>query len=303
MYSLRKRVWASFLVVGMLLALIILLGLRQYVLSGQYAALIEQSERAIFQFATLRESVTDSLVDANWKRLEPVIPEIEKLHSDLTRLHENGLIPTEFKLAMVDKVDLAGIIITIRRLMDGGENAEQAKSLQEQMRFIADRLLRYDRIIVSQARGRILRFQMVIIGTMGLIISLASFSLNRLYRNNVVPLLSISHQLQSAGQLSEEIQCGPDTSREVADLVEEIRKLAANAGQADKYAVSGESSLQHAILADMINETTNQLNGIINYAQIIADDADRDLSDRQREMLHKIIDSGQNIAKTWQKIH
>lgn len=287
----------------MLLALIILLGLRQYVLSGQYAALIEQSERAIFQFATLRESVTDSLVDANWKRLEPVIPEIEKLHSDLTRLHENGLIPTEFKLAMVDKVDLAGIIITIRRLMDGGENAEQAKSLQEQMRFIADRLLRYDRIIVSQARGRILRFQMVIIGTMGLIISLASFSLNRLYRNNVVPLLSISHQLQSAGQLSEEIQCGPDTSREVADLVEEIRKLAANAGQADKYAVSGESSLQHAILADMINETTNQLNGIINYAQIIADDADRDLSDRQREMLHKIIDSGQNIAKTWQKIH
>lgn len=303
MYSLRKLVWAAYVVVGTLLALIILLGVRQYVLSGQYNRIIEQSERAIFHFATIRESVTESLIDKSWKRLEGAIPEIEKLNSELVRLQENTLIPTEFKLAMVDKVDLAGIIISVRRLLNGEGGVQQSKVLQEQMRAIADHLLQYDRIIASQARGRLLNFQMVIIGAMGLIISLASISLNKLYRNTVVPLLRISNQLQTAGQLPQEMDYGLDISREVSDLIEEIRLLSARSQEMGEPPETSRSGLQHALFAEKVNETTNQLNGIINYAQILADDDSRSLSEQERELLQKIIDSGVSIANTWQKIH
>lgn len=303
MYSLRKLVWAAYVVVGGLLTLIILLGVRQYVLSGHYNRIIEQSERAIFHFATIREAVTESLIDKSWQRLEAVVPEIEKLNSELVRLQENTLVPTEFKLAMVDKVDLAGIIISVRRLVNGEGGIQQSKVLQEQMRTIADHLLQYDRIIASQARGRILDFQMVIIGAMGLIISLASFSLNKLYRNTVVPLLRVSNQLQVVGQLPQEMTYGPEISREVSDLIEEIRILSAHAQDTRGNSDGGSSGEQRALLAEMVNETTNQLNGIINYAQILADDDSGTFSERERELLQKIIHSGVNMAETWQKIY
>jgi hypothetical protein len=300
MYSLRKLVWGAYIVVGSLLALIIVLGARQYALSGQYTRIIEQSERAIFHFSTIRESITESLIDSRWQRLQHTIPDIEKLNSELVRLQENTLIPPEFRLAMVDKVDLAGVIISVRRLISGDAEPAERKKLQAQMRSIADHLLQYDRIIVSQARARILNFQMVIIGAMGLIISLASFSLNKLYGNTVVPLLQISNQLQSVGQLSNELSSGSGLSREVADLVMEIRKIAVNAEYTGTLPGSP-SATQQLFFGEMINETTNLLNGIINYAQLMIDDDSRELSTQDKEMLEKIIDSGVSIAETWQK--
>lgn len=301
MYSLKKLVWVAYVVVGTLLGLIIVLGVRQYTLSAQYNQIIEQSERAIFHFATIRETITESLIDKSWNRLEGVLPEIEKLNSELVRLQENVLIPTEFKLAMVDKVDLAGIIISVRRLLSGEGGIAQSKSLQEQMRTIADHLLQYDRIITSQSRGRILNFQLVIIGAMGLIISLASFSLNKLYKNTVVPLLTVSKQLQEAGELSTDADYGPEISREVADLIEEIRQISFTTEQVSN-GENAEYEIHHALLAEKVNETTNQLNGIINYAQVLADNESGTLTPQDIVVLQKIIDNGVAIAESWKQV-
>ncbi|SHO44670.1 hypothetical protein [Desulfopila aestuarii] len=300
MYSLRKLVWAAYGVVGCLLAFIILLGVRQYVLSDQYNSIISQSEKAIFHFATIREAITESLIDERWQRLESVIPEIEKLNSELVRLQESTLIPSEFKLALVDKIDLAGIIITVRRLMHGEGDIRQSKSLQEQMRAIADHLLQYDRIIGSQARGRILNFQMVIIGALGLIISLASFSLNKLYKNTVVPLLKVATQLQTAGKLAEDVDYGPDVSREIYEVIEGVKSLSSGSNTIQRE--DGNGGLEQALLAETVNETANRLNGIINYAQLLADDESSTLTEQERQLLQKIIDSGNSIAVTWKKV-
>lgn len=285
-----------------LLALVILLGMRQYVLSSQYTRIIEQSEKAIFHFATIRESVTESLIDKRWQRLEGAVPEIEKLNSELARLQESTLVPNEFKLAMVDKVDLAGIIISVRRLMNGGgDDALQSKALQERMREIGAHLLQYDRMISSQARERLLNFQMVIIGALGIIISLAGFAFNRLYKNTVLPVLRLASQMRSEGALPEEMMFGPEVSREVVDLMEEIWKISVSARTVERAQASGSDPLERRLLAETVNETTNQLNGIINYAQILADDDSR--SQEERELLRKIIDSGGDIAESWRKIH
>jgi len=300
MYSLRKLVWAAYGVVGCLLALIIMLGIRQYVLSDQYNSIIGQSEKAIFHFSTIREAITESLIDERWQRLESVIPEIEKLNSELVRLQESTLIPSEFKLALVDKIDLAGIIITVRRLMHGEGDISQSKGLQEQMRAIADHLLQYDRIIASQARSRILNFQMVIIGALGLIISLASFSLNKLYKNTVVPLLKVAAQLRTAGKLAEDVDYGPDVSQEIVEVIEGVKSLSSNSENVLRE--DGISGLEQALLAETVNETANRLNGIINYAQLLADDDSSTLTEQERQLLQKIIDNGNSIAVTWKKV-
>jgi len=300
MYSLRKLVWAAYGVVGCLLALIILLGIRQYVLADQYNSIIGQSEKAIFHFATIREAITESLIDERWQRLESVIPEIEKLNSELVRLQESTLVPSEFKLALVDKIDLAGIIITVRRLMHGEGDLSQSKRLQEQMRAIADHLLQYDRIISSQARSRILNFQMVIIGALGLIISLASFSLNKLYKNTVVPLLKVAAQLRTAGRLSENVDYGPDVSQEIFEVIEGVKSLSSTGGNGSRE--DHVAGIEQALLAETVNETANRLNGIINYAQLLADDEDSALTAQERQLLQKIIDSGNSIAVTWKKV-
>lgn len=303
MNSLKKLVWAAYGVVAGLLALIILLGIRQYALSSQYTAIIVQSERAIFHFATIRESITESLIDQRWQRLAGVVPELEKLNSELVRLQENTLIPSEFKLALVDKVDVAGIIIAVRKLMQGEGDLRQSKLVQEQMRTIADHLLQYDRIIASQARGRLLNFQLVIIGALGLIISLAAFSLNRFYKNSVVPLLRLAQLLRNDGRLSGELDFGQEVSREIAEVIDGVKALSVS-GEGGAIAGGAETvDPRLAVLAETINETTNRLNGMINCAQLLADTDNPARSNEEKALLERIIDSGARIAESWKKFH
>lgn len=302
MYSLRKMVWSAFLVVAVMLALIIILGIRQYQLTGQYNTLIGQSEGAIFHFATIRESVTEAFIEQSWQKLEQVLPEIEKLNSELARLQENSLIPAEFKLALVDKVDIAGMVISLRKVAHGENKQAESKRLQEQIRSIADHLLQYDRIIVGQVRARIVNFQLVIIGAMGLIISLASLSLILLYRNTVLPLLGLTKKLQESEIFPEVLEYSPDICREVAELTDAVNMLAGRSSAAGDGTVESERQAILAMLAETVNETTNQLNGIINYAQLLYDSDERELSGSSREMLQKIIASGTHIADKWQKI-
>jgi nitrate/nitrite-specific signal transduction histidine kinase len=301
MYSLKKLVWLAFLVVSFLLAGIILLGGYQYRLAGGYSRIINQNESALFHFMTIRETITATLISGDWQRLDKVSGDIEKLNSELTRLKENKLVSAELKLALVDKIDLTGLAILLRQVQSDPDKVLRSRQLQEQLRSIADFLLQYDRIIVGQARERIVNFQAVVIGALGLIISLASFSLILLYRNTVSPLLKLSRQLQSDTFDATAISLGQPVAKEVADLALAIEKLAIPLHSKAENAGNGRDV--EAILAEKVNETTNRLNGIINYAQLLYDSSEQlQITDEQKKMLQKIIDSGVHIASEWQKI-
>lgn len=306
MNSLRKLVWLSFLVVGILLATIVLLGLYQYRLADDYNEVIDRNERALFQFMTIRESIIESLIGNEWQRFEQIVSDIQKLNSELARLKENKLVSAELQLALVDKIDLSGLTILLRQVAYSERDAERAKKLQEQIRSISDYLIQFDRIIVGQARERIVNFQMVIIGALGIIISLASISLVLLYRNTINPLLALSHQLQQADGISREspVTLTPPVVDEIALLVKDIQRLTAksDSGAANVQVAENEHNIR-TLLADAVNETTNRLNGIINYAQLLSDSAeDEQLSEEQRRMLEKIIASSVDIASQWQKL-
>lgn len=303
MYSLKRLVWLAFLVVSILLGGIILLGGYQYRLAGGYSQVINQNESALFHFMTIRETITETLIAGNWKRLERVNSDIEKLNSELSRLKENKLVSAELKLALVNKIDLTGLAILLRQVINDPDRVKRSKQLQAQLRSISDFLLQYDRIIVGQARERIVSFQMVVIGALGLIISLASFSLILLYRNTVSPLLHLSRQLQSDTFDGNTITLGQPVAKEVVDLAQAIEQLALRACDRPELEQEQNGRDVEALLAETVNETTNRLNGIINYAQLLYDSSDQlQLTEEQMEMLQKIIDSGVGIASEWQKI-
>jgi nitrate/nitrite-specific signal transduction histidine kinase len=303
MYSLKRLVWLAFVVVSVLLAGIMLLGGYQYRMAGGYSQVISQNESALFHFMTIRETITETLIGGDWERLERVNSDIEKLNSELSRLKENKLISAELKLALVDKIDLTGLAILLRQVITDPDRLKRSKQLQVQLRSISDFLLQYDRIIVGQAREQIVNFQMVVIGALGLIISLASFSLILLYRNTVSPLLLLSRQMQSDTFDTNTIELGQPVAKEVADLALAIEQLALRAGDRTGQEQEHNGRDVEALLAETVNETTNRLNGIINYAQLLYDSSEQlQVSEEQVEMLQKIIDSGVHIAGEWQKI-
>lgn len=301
MYSLRRLIWMAFLVVALLLTGIALLGAYQYRLAGKYNDVISRNERILFHFMTIRETITESLISGNWERLDSIIGDIEMLNSELSRLKENELISAQLKLALVDKIDLTGLAILVRQQNGSTDRLERSKKLQGQLRAISDYLLQYDRIIAGQARERIVNFQMVVIGALGLIISLASLSLILLYRNTVSPLLKLSQQVLSPGSVESGIQLTPPVAREVADLAAAVEQLARRSP--DHGQTESNNRYVEALLAEAVNETTNRLNGIINYAQLLYDSSGQTgLSEEQRAMLQKIIDGGARIAGQWQKL-
>lgn len=301
MYSLKRLIWLAFMVVSVLLAGIVLLGGYQYRLAGKYNQIISRNEAILFHFMTIRESITDALIGGSWGRLDAIIGDIEKLNSELSRIKENELISAELKLALVDRVDLTGLAILLRQQDNGADRQERSRKLQEQLRSISDYLLHYDRIIVGQARERIVNFQMVVIGALGLIISLASLSLILLYRNTVSPLLRLSRQVLTSDIAESGIDLGQPVAREVADLAAAIDQLARRSR--DSGRAGAHSGYAETMLAEAVNETTNRLNGIINYAQLLYDSADQtSLTREHKEMLQKIIDGGARIAGEWQKL-
>ena len=302
MYSLRKLLWFSFLGIGGLLLLIIILGGRQMQLNRQFSEVISQSEQAIFHFSTIRESITSSLTENQWDRLGQVIPEVESFNSRLTRMQEDTLIPAEFRLTMADRVDMPGLVISLKKIIGGVERAAEQRRLQDQLRAIADHLLRYDRIIVGQARVGIVDLQKIIIGIMGIGLTFASFVLIMLHRDTASALLCLTEEVRTFDFQKPEISCPKNTCRELADLHVVINELADRARQVvPENAGIGKQEAQ-ALLAETINETTNQLNGMMNYAQLLSDTADdQDLSEEQKEMLQKIIEGGSKIASVWRR--
>ena len=296
MNSLKKLVWLAFLLVGGLLMCIALLGIYQYRLTGSYNEVIVGNGRILFHFMTIREGIIEAFITGKEKELIHLIPDLEQLNSELSLLKENNLVAPELKLALVDKVDLPKMVILLRQAATDN-NPETKKKLQEQMRFIADYLIQYDRIIAGQARLAIINFQKMVIGVLGLIISLAGFALIHFYRNSLLPLLQLIKNLEADHLEPENILPSPPVIKEVADLAFSVRQLVIKTREQELPADSAAVELRNNLEMN-INETINRLNGIMNYAQLLHDGE----TENRKEMLQKIIDSGAAIAEEWQKL-
>jgi hypothetical protein len=196
MSSLRKTGYLAFALLAGLLIFVILLGFRQYQITAQYNRIISQSEESIFQFSTIRERITSGLIEQNWDTVIAATKDLTPLNASITQLLENDLIPAEYKLDLAGKVDLSGLALSAQKIVATADRAAYSLNLQQQTRLLGDYLLRFDRIIVSQMRAKVVRFQTIMIGALGSIICIISFMLIILYQKTVLPLLRATRQNQ-----------------------------------------------------------------------------------------------------------
>lgn len=300
--SIRSILYLSFIIVGISLFLVIILGVRQFQLTGHYTETTMLSERALFSFATIREQTTESLIARDYAQMKEIIPEIEQLNNTVSRLYDSGVIPGQFKLAMADKIDLAGLVISIRKLDSAPDKPAAGLALQQEFRRIADSLIKVDRIITRQIRDSVVNFQLSMIGSLGVLISFASFILIALYRKAVKPLLDLSSQAEEPVGAESGFDCPAQAGAEIVRFVESVNGLM-NRLPASAQEISEAGSHDMEILSTTVNESANSLNGIINYAQLLLESAASEhLTGEQRDMLVHIIENGERIADQWQNI-
>ncbi len=296
MQSLKKASYAAFIGVAALLALVVILCIRQYQLTANYNATIIQSEEILFQFTTVREQITASLIERNWEKIVNVADQLKKLNSALVRLQENTLIPGEYRLDMAKQVDLSGLSILSKEILSSSDKIADSLRLQRKMRTLGDYLMQFDRIIVSQMRAKVVQFQTVMIGILGTVIVLISFSLIFLYKKTMLPLLRLTVQAEAPEILVNGFSYDDDTCTEIALLTDSINdvlmKSNKNPGSEKNFLFHNEE------LSTIINEITNLSNGIINYTQLLSDSyREVEMGPEETKILQNIINAAERIAQ------
>ncbi len=301
MWSLKKSGYLAFMGVAALLVLVIILGIRQYQLTERYNTIISQSEKMIFQFSTIREQITTSLIEKDWEKVVNAANQLNDLNSSVARLQENTLIPSEYRLDMARQIDLSGLAITSKAILSSGDKMTQSLLLQEKLRILADYLLQFDRIIVSQMRAKLVQFQTVMIGALGAVICLISFSLIFLYKKAMIPLLHLTEQTVYPQVLTEGLSYDNDTCIEIATFTDSVNSLLKRMNENPSQETN---SLGHSEqLATLINESNNLSNGIINYAQLLKDSyREAEIGGEETEILQSIIEAAERIALLNKKI-
>lgn len=301
MRSLKKTGYVAIMGVVALLVVVIILGIRQYQLNERYNTIITQSEEMIFQFSTIREQITISLIEKDWDKIISAADQLKNLNSSLARLQENPLIPGEYRLDMAKQVDLSGLVISSKEIVSSSDKIAHSLSLQNKMRLLADYLVQFDRINVSQMRSKVVQFQTLMIGALGAIICLISFSLLFLYKKTMVPLLHIARQTKDPEVQTNGFSYSNDACSEIALFIDAVNSILETS---NKHAQSDGAQTPHnEQFATIINESTNLSNGIINYAQLLTDSyREVGVGEEETKILKNIIDAAERVAELNKKI-
>ncbi len=300
--SIRSILYFSFLIVGISLFLVIVLGLRQHQLSSRYNEITMLSEQALFTFAAIREQATESLILRDYDQLKGVIDALGQVNNSVSRLYDSDIIPAQYKLAMVDRVDLGGLVISLRKIESAPDKAAAGIELQQELRRISDSLIKVDRIITGQIRDSVINFQLSVIGALGVLLSGASFILIALYRRALRPLMLLSAQTSDDGVEEEGFYCPAAAAAEIVRFVDAANEIMSHlppAAHMNPVAAGHEAET----LSTTINESANGMNGIINYAQLLLEsEGTAHLAQEDRKMLENILESSERIAGQWQNI-
>ena len=302
MRSLRRLSRITFLGTALLLGLLVLTGYRQNNLMDDYSAIVMESERTIFLYATVREQTTEGLLSRTSSPLLAAAKEFEKLHSRYTSMLDNHLIPSQYKLTFLQNLDLEQVVINLRNLAEKPDNDDLIFTIFNQLRQINKQFLQFDRIVIGEMRNRVMQYQKRALILMGLIIALTCFTLIILYQKSVKPLLDLASQAEHSLSDGEFITLAAEknSSVEVKALIASFNQLLQSPPENSSADLTYDR--REAEFSAIVNEVTNGLNGIINYSQLLADYFEKEeLNDEQKQILYKIIENGDRSAAILQK--
>lgn len=280
-----------------MLMVVLVFSFGQYMLNSQYRQIIKQSEQAIFELNATREQMISSLIEKDFEKVSQIADDIRTLNSALVDLQENSLIPTQYKLDMVNRIDLTEIVILAKDLVNRVDKTAASLELQAQMRGIGEYLLRFDRVIVSQMKAKVVHFQAIVIGILGVVLSMITFTLLLLYRKTIRPLSSLTEQVKNPSVVKRGIGPVDSGSVEITELRTAMNTIIETGRTTGSGKQSDSDPEANDRFAGVINAITNLLNGIINYAQLLDDTYDRQQEKKEeKKMIQSIISYAERIS-------
>ncbi|MCB2184233.1 MAG: PAS domain-containing protein [Desulfobulbaceae bacterium] len=222
---LKSTIYTIYVVVLAALAGLLSQGIHQHRLFQEHESVISQTQNLIFQFSIIREQVSESLLAGCESELKDISPEMEKLNSNLASILADKNIGDEYKLTFLNSIDLPGIILLLRKIEGGNGKIENIRELNREMRTLGERLILFDRLLVNNAKEKLIGFQNIIIGSASLIVFLLVTVLAVFHRQLIIPLLELVKKSASAvsGQINS-IVVG-SSSKEVSQLTESFSQI------------------------------------------------------------------------------
>jgi PAS domain S-box-containing protein len=192
--SLRTTSYTAAIFVALILGFLLLLGSRQYRSHKEYENIIEQNEKIIFQFSTIREHINESLLENRFQQLGNITPEIENLNVNISQILQQRIIPDEYRLSFAGQVDFAGIILLLRNIGSGDQSLANIRQLNQEIRILGERLMLFDRVIVDHVKRKLVGFQNFVIGLLAIVLFIVIYILLFWHRQIAVPLIDLVKQ-------------------------------------------------------------------------------------------------------------
>ena len=192
--SLKTTSYTAAIFVALILGFLLLLGSRQYRSHKEYENIIKQNEKIIFQFATIREHITESLLENRHQQLSNITNEIENLNVNITQILQQPIIPDEYRISFAGQVDFAGIILLLRGVGSGNQTQAKVRQLNQEIRILGERLMLFDRVIVEHVKRKLVGFQNFVIGLLAIILFIVIYILLFWHRQIAAPLIDLVKQ-------------------------------------------------------------------------------------------------------------
>jgi PAS domain S-box-containing protein len=223
--SLKTTSYTAAIFIALILGFLLLLGSRQYKSHKEYAAIIEQNEKIIFQFATIREHITESLLENRHQQLKSITSEIENLNVNISQILQQPIIPNEYRISFAGQVDFAGIILLLRSIGAGDHPQARIRQLNQEIRILGERLMLFDRVIVEHVKRKLVGFQNFVIGLLAIILFIVIYILLFWHGQIAMPLIDLAKQAKEITTGKRSAISLRKKSGEVAELAGSFQNL------------------------------------------------------------------------------
>jgi PAS domain S-box-containing protein len=196
--TLRTTCYTAAIFIALILGFLLLLGSRQYRSHKEYESIIERNEKIIFQFATIREHITESLLENRPQQLTGITSAIENLNANISQVLQQPIIPDEYRISFAGQVDFAGIIILLRSIGSGDQTQVKIRQLNQEIRILSERLMLFDRVIVDHVKRKLVGFQNFVIGLLSIILFIVIYILLYWHGQIAMPLIDLVKQTKDA---------------------------------------------------------------------------------------------------------
>lgn len=222
---MRKSFFITFTLIAVALGSLLLLAFNQFQLYRQHENIIGQTEKFIFQYSIIREQIIEDVVGGNFGELDELSSSVEKLHVNITRILDNSLIPAEYKLSFLQQIDLPGLILLLRKASTEQGNTNILQMINQETRVIGERFILFERLVLGYAKQQLVDFQLIIIGTLALVVFLIIILMVFMYRQLIVPVINLTFQAEEVLQGNQETIVNPQGWPEISLLSDKMAEL------------------------------------------------------------------------------